>query len=500
MQALILAGGEGTRLRPLTSTIPKPVVPLANRPHMAFMIDWLRRYGVDDVILSCGFMADGVRRVLGDGRGARGADPLRRGAHPAGHRRRAAVRRGAARRALPDAERRRPHRHRSRRRSSRSTSRRGARATIALIEVEDPSAYGLVTLGDELLGHRVPREAERRRGRDQPDQRRRVRARALDPRRDGSPRHEHLDRARRVPVARRPWAVRVRRRGLLARHRDSRALPPGDLRHPRGQRRDRARRAGSRTRAARLSTARSVDGQGGRAGARRRALDDRAGSDRRGPGRRSGATSRSPRAPTSRARSCSTARRIGAGAHVSSSIIGPGVSIGDHCHIDGGVVLGEGVTLGANNVLTAGARVSPGVELPDGRDPLLARAATGRPSTCPDSGRPRSAPGGAASSSRRRSSSSSWISVAATFSSRYRRRLVPGIGTMSSPWERTQASAICAAVAPFSSAISRTRSTIFMLRSKFSPWKRGLCRAEVVLGELLGDANRPDRKPRPSGL
>src|SRR5205807_4496928 len=67
MQALILAGGEGTRLRPLTSTVPKPVVPLANRPFISFMIEWLRRHGVDDVILSCGFMADAVRALLGDG-------------------------------------------------------------------------------------------------------------------------------------------------------------------------------------------------------------------------------------------------------------------------------------------------------------------------------------------------------------------------------------------------------------------------------------------------
>src|SRR5947199_3258339 len=67
MQALILAGGEGTRLRPLTSTVPKPVVPLVGRPFIAFMLDWLRSHGVDDVIMSCGHLADGVRRVLGDG-------------------------------------------------------------------------------------------------------------------------------------------------------------------------------------------------------------------------------------------------------------------------------------------------------------------------------------------------------------------------------------------------------------------------------------------------
>ena len=64
MQALILAGGEGTRLRPLTYTVPKPVLPLAGRPHIAYVIDWLARHGVDDVIVSCGFLAEGIRSAL----------------------------------------------------------------------------------------------------------------------------------------------------------------------------------------------------------------------------------------------------------------------------------------------------------------------------------------------------------------------------------------------------------------------------------------------------
>lgn len=66
MQALVLAGGEGTRLRPLTYTTPKPVMPLAGRPFLSFMLDWLHDHGVDEVILSCGFKSDAVRRVLGD--------------------------------------------------------------------------------------------------------------------------------------------------------------------------------------------------------------------------------------------------------------------------------------------------------------------------------------------------------------------------------------------------------------------------------------------------
>jgi mannose-1-phosphate guanylyltransferase len=67
MQAVILAGGEGTRLRPLTTRVAKPVVTLVDRPFIVYMLEWLARHGVDEVILCCGFGAEGVRAVLGDG-------------------------------------------------------------------------------------------------------------------------------------------------------------------------------------------------------------------------------------------------------------------------------------------------------------------------------------------------------------------------------------------------------------------------------------------------
>jgi len=67
MQAVILVGGEGTRLRPLTSRIAKPLVTLVDRPFIAYMLEWLHRHGVTDVVLACGFRADGVRAELGDG-------------------------------------------------------------------------------------------------------------------------------------------------------------------------------------------------------------------------------------------------------------------------------------------------------------------------------------------------------------------------------------------------------------------------------------------------
>jgi len=64
MQALILAGGEGTRLRPLTLTIPKPAIQLVDRPFLRYMIDWLGRHEVDDVVIASGFGAEALRGAL----------------------------------------------------------------------------------------------------------------------------------------------------------------------------------------------------------------------------------------------------------------------------------------------------------------------------------------------------------------------------------------------------------------------------------------------------
>jgi mannose-1-phosphate guanylyltransferase len=66
MQALVLVGGEGTRLRPLTLTRPKPALPLVDRPFIRYIVEWLSRHGIDRVIMACGFKPDGLRAALGD--------------------------------------------------------------------------------------------------------------------------------------------------------------------------------------------------------------------------------------------------------------------------------------------------------------------------------------------------------------------------------------------------------------------------------------------------
>lgn len=67
MQAVILAGGKGTRLRPLTVYTPKPVVPLCNRPFLLYQIEILRLAGIEDITLSLSYQPDKIEHILGDG-------------------------------------------------------------------------------------------------------------------------------------------------------------------------------------------------------------------------------------------------------------------------------------------------------------------------------------------------------------------------------------------------------------------------------------------------
>jgi len=64
MQAIVLVGGEGTRLRPLTNTTPKPALTLVDRPFLAYMIEWLAGHGVTEVVLACGFLPGVLREAL----------------------------------------------------------------------------------------------------------------------------------------------------------------------------------------------------------------------------------------------------------------------------------------------------------------------------------------------------------------------------------------------------------------------------------------------------
>ncbi|MCC5951298.1 MAG: NTP transferase domain-containing protein [Acidimicrobiia bacterium] len=67
MKAVIMAGGEGTRLRPLTSNMPKPMMPLVNRPMMEHIIDLLKSHGIEDIVVTVAFMANTIRTYFGDG-------------------------------------------------------------------------------------------------------------------------------------------------------------------------------------------------------------------------------------------------------------------------------------------------------------------------------------------------------------------------------------------------------------------------------------------------
>jgi NDP-sugar pyrophosphorylase family protein len=67
MRGMILAGGLSTRLYPLTLKLPKPLVPVMDRPVVAHVLDYLQRFGVDDVAINIHYFSDAVRQFVGDG-------------------------------------------------------------------------------------------------------------------------------------------------------------------------------------------------------------------------------------------------------------------------------------------------------------------------------------------------------------------------------------------------------------------------------------------------
>ena len=71
MKAVILVGGEGTRMRPLTETTPKPLIPVVDRPGLDHVLDHLARHGVHEVVLSSPYL----ERVFHPFIAARHGDP-----------------------------------------------------------------------------------------------------------------------------------------------------------------------------------------------------------------------------------------------------------------------------------------------------------------------------------------------------------------------------------------------------------------------------------------
>lgn len=364
MQALILVGGEGTRLRPLTSTVPKPVVPLAGRPFITFMLEWLRGHGVDDAVLSCGFMADSVRRVLGDGeslgmrlRYVSEPEPLGTG--------------GALKFAEPLLAERFLMLNGDVLTDIDLTAQlaqheaTGARATLALVAVEDPSAYGLVR-------RRPDRSVSGFLEKPDPDEidtdlvnagayvlERSVLA-AMAPagtrvsiERDVFP--ALVDDGLYGYEAHGYWLdIGTPQRYLQATH----DILEGAVRTPVG---DAVSAGGGVV---------CPDGETAFAGAVHAPALVGAGCAIAADATVAGRTVLGDRVRLHEGAHVDSSvildgTVVGAGTRISRCIVGAGVTIGPGCRLEDQVVLGDGVELGAHNVLAGGVRIFPGVHLPD---------------------------------------------------------------------------------------------------------------------------------------
>jgi mannose-1-phosphate guanylyltransferase len=362
MQALILAGGEGTRLRPLTTTVPKPVVPLVDRPFIRFMIDWLHQHGVDDVVMSCGHLASGVRNVLGDGsalgiklRYVEEPRPLGTGgavkyAEPL-LRDRFLMLNGDVLTDLDLTAQIEQH------------ERTNARATLALTPVEDPSAYGLVrTTSDGAVTEFVEKPAP-----DQIDTNN-ISAGAyvlersvLDLLEADQPASIERDVFPRLVgeglygcVSEGYWLdIGTPERYLQGTYDILEATVDTAV----------AERMGDGY----LCVEQNVDNRGRIIPSALVESGCRIGDGARIGGRvvlEHGVTVGDQ--TTIERAVVMQGSEIGSHCTLNGCIVAGGVRIGDHCTIDGMSVLGEGVTIGDGNVVSNGARLFPGVELPDG--------------------------------------------------------------------------------------------------------------------------------------
>jgi mannose-1-phosphate guanylyltransferase len=362
MQAVILVGGEGTRLRPLTSTVPKPVVPLVDRPFIAYMLEWLRAHGIDDVIMSCGFLASGVRNVLGDGsavgvklRFVEEPDP-----------------RGTAG-ALKFAESMLDERFLMLNgdvltdidltQQIAQHERTRATATLALVPVADPTAYGLVHLAED---HSV-RDFVEKPSSDQIDTNL-ISAGAYVLQRDVL---ELIPPHRNVSIEREVWPQLIGN-GLYGYASDSYWLDIGTpARYLQGTfdiiegnvRTAVQKRLGASYLA--VDDAADVQGRVVPPAVVERGVHVAAGAHVGslvvlGHDVAIGAGSTVERAVIL------GGTRIGEGCTLRDCIVAAGCHVGDGTQILGGAVLGEGVTVGPDNTIAHGARIFPGVTLPAG--------------------------------------------------------------------------------------------------------------------------------------
>ena len=69
MKAMILAAGKGTRVRPITYTIPKPLIPILQKPVMEFLLELLKQHGFDRIMVNVSHLAEEIENYFRDGQG-----------------------------------------------------------------------------------------------------------------------------------------------------------------------------------------------------------------------------------------------------------------------------------------------------------------------------------------------------------------------------------------------------------------------------------------------